>query len=88
MAYVYSLNVAADFADSVGQDGGAWRWRPFPLYVSFYDPLYLIPYYSPTFRSLASEIAGQTEHHFNGDYIYEAQVHFPLLSKQLLTAAL
>ena len=25
MAFVYSLNSAADFADSVGQDGSAWR---------------------------------------------------------------
>lgn len=25
MAYVYSLNAAADFAESVGQDGGTWR---------------------------------------------------------------
>ena len=25
MAYVYSLNSAADFADSVGQDGSGWR---------------------------------------------------------------
>ena len=25
MAYVYSLNAAADFADSVGQSGNDWR---------------------------------------------------------------
>jgi len=25
MAFVYSLNAAADFADSIGQDGGSWR---------------------------------------------------------------
>ena len=27
MAYVYSLNVAADFAQMIGQDGGQYRYN-------------------------------------------------------------
>ncbi len=27
MAYIYSLNVAADFADAVGQSGSAYRYK-------------------------------------------------------------
>lgn len=62
MAYVYSLNSAADFADSIGEAiGGSWRFLTFLGRVKF-----------DCSRSLASEIAASAAGHFNGEFIYEA----------------